>query len=160
MTLKAAQLPETLRHELLEQLRGRLGSAGYQSLVDRYGEETVLDLALQHLSGTPLDAPATTGRAPVREEGVLWKAVGPALWTIGWMLVPFPRFFLVEDNQISWWSGLLRSVVLVSVCSIWWAVWWRMLGPASLFGPPLVFLVALAWFGLQRWIRRDTMGRL
>lgn len=140
MKFKSSDLPDDAKSRLLDHIRDRIGSDQYYRIVDNVGEDKLIDLILN------------------RDDGVPSYQANPwfkALRALGFYLClcPILAYFLYWDSNkkfITWWRLLLGSIAGAVV-----------MGPAVFFiSLPIIYILALIFYGLYNLIGRTGMVRL
>src|SRR5437016_4791518 len=80
MNIKASDSPYDDKQKLLRQVRQQIGRAGYDRLVDRVGEDGLVDLALEQLR----EASGVGSTKSVEKKKGFWGEWG---WLVFWILL-------------------------------------------------------------------------
>ena len=119
MALKASDLPDDAKRELLRRMREQIGSTNYKQLVDRFGENGLLDQALE--KADELD---DEHERKEKEQQGFWYRYGflivllililPAAWSRNVALTtPLWGFLLGFWMGKAWSEGFLNAVAAV-----------------------------------------------
>jgi hypothetical protein len=151
MTVKAADLPDSLKRPLLNQIREQVGGSDYDRMVGSVGEDGLLDILLNSAPGP--SSSASSGTALGYRQNPWSKAWEVVLGVLGWN--PLMWAFFSFGNGWGGVAGVLGFFVLL----YFGAALFQAVGALSAISTGLAWLVgivaggaAVAGVGYVLWI--------
>ena len=123
MQMKASDMPYDVKQQLLRQIEDQVGSSQYYELVNKVGEDGLIDLAIQKME-------EMSASAPVKRERTRKQKVWLAIKILLGVLILLVWIAASPDSFGEVWKGitplLLIMVGYVVVVWIWGALkeWW------------------------------------
>jgi len=106
MTLKASDLSEGTKRQILDEIRNRLGQTQYQQMIDSLGEDGLINAILT------IETANKSETSVKRKGGKASSFFSTTLVVIGAALI-FCGFFWATDNFEHWYGKIVTGILLI-----------------------------------------------